>query len=75
MIFVNLCEEDAQGTATLVVGTKAKSGKWIYKVVAKQNLDSKGVTIFKLNSVLKIGQIVRVMAEGKLPIAVTIGGK
>lgn len=75
LIFVNLCPEDAKETATLVVGTKSKSGKWSYKVVAKQNLDSKGMTIFKLNSVLKIGQIVRVMAEGKLQIAVTIRGK
>ena len=75
LIFVNLCPKDAKETATLVVGTKLKSGKWSYKVVAKQNLGSEGVTVFKLNSVLKIGQIVRVMAEGKLQIAVTIKGK
>ena len=58
-----------------MVGTKLKSGKWSYKVVAKQNLGSEGVTVFKLNSVLKIGQIVRVMAEGKLQIAVKKVGK
>ena len=41
-------------------------------MAAQQNLDKKGVAIFKLNSLLKIGQVVRIKAEGRLQISVTI---
>lgn len=72
LIYVDLCAEDAFKKATLEVGTKSSTGTWVYKVAAKQNLDKKGVAIFKLNSVLKIGQLVRIKAGGRLQISVVI---
>lgn len=72
LIYVDLCAEEAFKKATLEVGTKSATGTWIYKVAANQNLDKKGVAIFKLNSVLKIGQVVRIKAEGRLQISVVI---
>ena len=41
-------------------------------MAAQQNLDKQGAAIFKLNSALKIGQMVRLKAEGRLQISVTI---
>ena len=72
LVYVNLCAEDAGKTAYLEIGTKSKTGTWSYVSVLKQKLDSNGTTFFKMNTALKIGQIVRVLAEGKVQISTTI---
>ena len=74
-IYVDLCEEDAAEIATLEVGTKSKAGRWSYVVAGKQKLDSNGVTIFKLNSLLKDGQLIRVKVENKVQISTLISRK
>jgi hypothetical protein len=66
LVSVNLCSDEGDSRATLEVGTKSKSGKWSYAVIKKQMLDANGMTVFKLNMVLKVGQIIRISADGKL---------
>lgn len=72
LVYVNLCEEDAGETAYLEIGTKSKAGTWSYVSIAKQKLDKNGATLFKLESTLKIGQVIRVKAEGKVQIFTSI---
>jgi len=66
LVSVNLCSDEANLLATLEVGTKSKTGKLTYVVVKKQVLDGNGVTLFKLNTALKTGQVIRISANGKL---------
>lgn len=72
LVYVDLCAEDAGKTAYLEVGTKSKTGTWSYVSVLKQKLDSNGSTLFKLSPALKVGQLIRVRAEGKVQISATI---
>jgi len=72
VVSVNLCTHDAGAKAVLEVGTKSKTGKWSYVAIKKQILDSNGVTIFAVNSILKAGQIIRVTVNGKVRISATI---
>lgn len=74
-VYVNLCHEEAGKLATLEVGTKSKFGRWSFKRVMKQKLDKNGSTLFNLDSVLQIGQIIRIKTEGKLQISTTINMK
>jgi hypothetical protein len=75
LVYVNLCEEDKGELATLEVGTKSTSGSVIYTVVGRQLLDGNGVSLFKLAKALKVGQVLRVKAEGKVQITTVIGSK
>ena len=74
-IQIDLCHHIVGKIAYLEVGTKSKNGSWKYKRVAKAVLDENGKAAYKLNSVIRNGQILRVIAESEVHYATIVSGK
>lgn len=60
---VGLCSIYANEKANLLLGTKAKNGSWVWKLISVTQLDDNGAGQFTVTVILNAGQRVRVLVN------------